>query len=121
MSSDHWSKIAKIDGKCACKTPGLRDITCQKCGKFHRPDYDDDGVMFGVLIRWAQNSGFESDDASERWYDYHYDGHMHKINCERRTRVFDDSVGQGNSFTGEAKDPDFAIAAQKALIQVEEA
>lgn len=81
-------------------------------------DVNNDDAL-GALNQWVQDSGDGSADASERWYDHHYDGRDHTIILGGATHVFDDSVGQGKPFSGKAMEPDLAVAAQKALIEVE--
>ena len=122
-----WYKIAKIDGRCTCERPKLtadpvRSISVHHCGNCKKPhylDFDDVGVMMGVINRWTENSGDGSDDASERWYDHNYDGTNHTIKLEKITHVFDDTKGMGDHTVGEGSETDFAIAAQKSLIKAE--
>ena len=131
MNSKELKIIAEIDGVCGCKvaefvpkrmeTGAGAKPNCGACNKPHRTDFDfDDGAMMLLLNRYVEDSGFDSDDASERGYTHNYDGLKHHIEIVHSTHVFDDSIGQGSFFEGKGSNEDFIAAAKDALLQIVE-
>lgn len=68
-----------------------------------------------ILNEWVNDSGPDSDDKSKRSYNHHYDAINHVVKIEKVTRVFDDSIGEGESFSGEGISLAFTTAVKNAL------